>query len=316
MPSIKAISQGRSDVYMVKPAILKTKDGWNNRDMDDPENIAHIDSLAQSIAEKGVEEPLRIYKQDDEFFIENGHMRQAACAVAVEKYGADPEMTVPVRISPATATEADRIMSQITLNSGKTFTPLEQGVVFHKLIAEGLSASVIGKQAGCTRVYVNQLVALVQAPKAMLDMVKNGTASATLAIQILKANDNDGKAAVKDMKLGLKEANKTGADRVTMKHIRKAKGEPMNPKKSASVDIGEGGETEGEGGGSSGGLTNNKTERAPSKLDEVQKILKTAMTTVQDEEDGGVSIVIGTEDWKSLVDLLELKKRDDNKDLI
>ena len=49
---IAQFSKGRSDVHKVDPRMLVIEPGWNTRD-EGPELDAHIDQLAQSIANNG-----------------------------------------------------------------------------------------------------------------------------------------------------------------------------------------------------------------------------------------------------------------------
>ncbi|ERP95718.1 hypothetical protein Q669_29560 [Labrenzia sp. C1B10] len=306
MASIKKIMQGRSDVYRVSPSDLSVKEGWNGRDMDDPENKAHIRQLAESIAEVGVKEALTIYSEGEDFFIENGHCRHAAALMAIAEFGADKDMTVPVKMSNAKATDAERILSQIILNSGKQLSPLEQGRVYERLLEAGMTSTNIGKQAGVSRVYVNDLVRLAQCPKPLTSLVREGKVSATLAIQMLKDNEGDPKQALKDLKDGLKEAKRAGSEKVTRKHVKKAKGEGSGePNETASASPAE------------TPAPAPAEPKKPSKVELVQSILKKGYGSAEKaEETGDVTVTFSEDDWKSLVELLDLRGRDAEKDLI
>lgn len=235
---IKDIAKGRSDTYRVRPADLHVKDGWNGREDDDPANVEHIDGLAKSIAEMGVKEALAVYMEDGKLFVSNGHCRRAAALKAIEEYGADPDMLVPVITEPRDATEADRIFSQIVRNSGKQFSPLEQGRVFKRLVDLGWNDSEIGRKAGVSRVHVASLIALVEAPKSVTNLVRSGEVSATLAISTLKKNKGDTKAAASELKGAVKEAKKAGKSRATAKHVKpKAPTAPKAPKVAALPDL-------------------------------------------------------------------------------
>ena len=72
---------------------------------------------------------------------------------------------------------------------------------------------------GFTKQYIEGLLDLVAAPKAIRDLVIAGTVSATLAVETIKKH---GKDAAKVLGQGAKEATASGKERVTKKHVVKA----------------------------------------------------------------------------------------------
>ncbi len=236
MASIKELSKGRSDVYLLRPDQLSVKENWNGRDPEHPENIAHVDALAQSIAAEGVKEALTVYLEGDNVYIENGHMRHAAALKAISEYGADPDMLVPVRTTPKDASEADRILSQIIRNSGRPLLPLEMAGVFQRLQALGLSDAEIGRRSGLSRVYITQLIELSKMPKGVTGPVSEGKVSATLAIQTMKRFDGDGKKVAAALKDAITFAKSSGKAKATAKDVKKAaaeKGEELPAEKKS-----------------------------------------------------------------------------------
>lgn len=229
---IKEIAKGRADQYRLSPYDLNVKEGWNARAHDFDENDPQDVSLAQSIAEVGVKQTLTAYWEDGKAYVSDGHRRLAASIVAIEKYGADKDMTVPVITENRAADEAERVFSQIVRNSGKPLAPLEQGQVFKRLMDLGWSDSTIGKKAGVSRVHVSNLIALVEAPKALTELVRAGDVSSTLAITTLNKHKGDAKVAAGELKEAVKEAKKSGKTRATAKHVRKA-AEKQQPKSGA-----------------------------------------------------------------------------------
>lgn len=227
--SIKDIAQGRSDLYRVSPYDLHVREDWNERDMDDPANIEHVDQLARSMAARdengeiqGQKVPSVGYYEDGKIWIEGGHCRRLAAIKAIEEYGAPKDMTIPIIMSPKSATEADRVLSQIIHNNGKEFSPIEQGRVFMRLNKLGMSNEQIAEKCGLSRVHVANLIELCQSPKPLRKLVSENKVSATLAIATLKKTKGDGKKAVEKLKAAVKEAKLLGKDRATEKHLRAA----------------------------------------------------------------------------------------------
>lgn len=299
MASIKDIAGGRSDVYMVRPDQLSVKEGWNGREADHPENIAHIDALAQSIAAEGVKETLSVYVDGENIFIENGHMRHAAALKAIAEYGAPADMLIPVKPTPRDASEADRVLSQIIRNSGRPLLPLEMAGVFQRLQALGLSDAEIGRRAGLSRVYIGQLIELSKMPKGVTTPVREGKVSATLAIQTMKRFDGDGKKTADALKNAILYAKSSGKAKATSKHVKKAAkeaGQDLPDEKKSKRVKAEGTE---------------RTERKSTFtiLAEVRTTFESAEFEIA-EKDGveGVNVFFTNEQYRELTALLSLEK--------
>ena len=85
---IAQFSQGKSEVFKVDPKLLIINEGWNTRDESD-DLAAHIDQLAQSIAEIGVRKPIEVKLEDGRLIVKDGHCRTRATIRAIDVYKAD-----------------------------------------------------------------------------------------------------------------------------------------------------------------------------------------------------------------------------------
>lgn len=223
--NIKSVADGRSDLFRVSPDKLHIKDDWNSRNDNDPENKAHIEALATSIAEVGVKQPLTIYQDAGVFYVSDGHCRLKAVRLAIER-GADIK-NVPVQMEDRYANEADRIFSQIVRNSGKPLAPFEMGRVFKRLLAFGWTIEEISKKSGINRGWVTELLELQASAAEIQEMVVTGKVSATLAIERLKT---DGERAGEVLTEAVKTAEAAGKTRATKKHIIPYAGKPKSDK--------------------------------------------------------------------------------------
>lgn len=304
MPGIKDIATGRSDLYKVRFHDLHVKDGWNSRDYDAPENIEHVKTLAASIAAEGVKEPLAGWMEDGKIFIENGHMRHRAVAYAIEHLEVNgDELQIPIQITPKDLSDADRLLSQITRNSGKSLAPLEMAALFEKLKAadETMTDAEIARRAGITRVYVGSLVELAKQPKSVTKFVRSGEVSATLAIDVIKKAKGNPKKAAELLKLAVEAAKAIGKTRATAKHLPKGEEETKPKGTSAEGGSGEGGEG-GEGGSESEAPARKKS--ALTTLDEVKALVEEA--TVEEDNDD-ILVVFTKEEYAKFAALLGLK---------
>lgn len=139
--SIKNLADGRSDLYRLAPSKLSVKEGFNSRVKDfDPADADDI-ALAKSIAVHGIKQPLAVFVEGANVYLSDGHRRFGAVNYLNDVANGEAEndheieitadlSAIPVLVESKDGTEADRILMQITRNSGKPFTALEQAAVF------------------------------------------------------------------------------------------------------------------------------------------------------------------------------------------
>lgn len=211
---LKEIALGRSDVFRVAPDEIHIREGWNARDFNDPANAAHVEMLAESIAEIGVKKPLTVFIDDGKIWLTDGESRLRAIRLAISR-GAEIK-SVPVLPEERWSNEGDRLLTQIVGNSGKPFGSLEKAEVFHRLIGLGWSESDIAKKCGVSRVHVTDMLKLRAAPKEITDHVKAGDISPTLALQTIK---RDKTGATETVRKAVASARESGKDRATAKHV-------------------------------------------------------------------------------------------------
>jgi ParB/RepB/Spo0J family partition protein len=213
--ALKDLSSGRTDVYKIDPRIIQIKEGWNSRDMSDPANQAHIDELSKSIAEVGVKRPLTVVMEGNVPFLTDGECRLRATLLAI-KNGADIK-TVPVTGEDRYANEADRIFSQILLNSGKPLTGIEQAKVFKRLLDLGWKQNEIASKAGISGGRVSQLLELLTLPVVLQKFITEGKASASMVLSTFKKHNGDVALTVAELSGAVAVAEKQGRTRAMPK---------------------------------------------------------------------------------------------------
>lgn len=214
---IKETALGRFDVFRLALNDIHTRDGWNVRDVDfnpsDPDDL----SLASSIAENGVKEPLTVVWHDDKAYLTNGHRRRAAALYARDTLGAEI-VSLPVQTEERYSSQTEHVLSMITRNSGKPLTPLEQARVYKRLFDLGMNETDIAKRVGRSRQHVVDMLGLNAAPVEVTKMVRNGELSATLAVQTIA---REGDAATTTLTQAVERAKSEGRTRATAKHVDK-----------------------------------------------------------------------------------------------
>ena len=245
-------------VLQLAPDLLVEREGWNVRLADDPDNIAHIEGLAESIYHVGVLEPLTAYHvpasqehgTTECYVITNGHCRLAAVKIALAR-GA-PIKSVPVRLEPKAAGEADHTFSMVARNTGKNLSQLELGFACKRLIAFGWVEADIAQKSGYSTQHIRNVLSLASAPTEVTKMVERGEVSASLATQAIAAEGNEGAKETltqavniakaeeaakpkKPVKAG-KEPVKPAPVKATLKHVAKAKGTTPQAATKAKVN--------------------------------------------------------------------------------
>lgn len=212
---LKELAVGKRDVFYVDPRELSVKEGFNSRVADDPANKEHIEFLARSIAEVGVKEPLTVFNEDGKIYISDGHCRLAATLIAIKR-GAEI-VSVPVKSEDRGTSEADRLLRQVLESKNKT--PLEQGVVYKRLIGHGWPIAMIAQKAGKSVSQVNAALDLQEAPAEAKQLVASGKVSATLAGDVIrKSGATEG---TKKLKAAVAKAESAGKKKATSRHVEK-----------------------------------------------------------------------------------------------
>lgn len=219
---VKALAEGKKDQFRVNPFALHVKDDFNARDFDLPENKAHVEELAQSIAVNGVRKAIEVYLDGSRLVVTDGECRLRATIHAIEVLGAEIK-TVPVVMGERGENEADRVAQQIICNSGKRFNALEQGKVFKRLVGFGWSDEDIARKTGTPIQTVSRWLELQSAPEAILAFVRDGRVSATEAWRVLKSAASEDEA-VETLTSAVEDAESTGRKKATARNVRKATG--------------------------------------------------------------------------------------------
>jgi len=231
MASIKKEAVGRKDLFLIEPGKIHEKDGWNVRE-ESPELETHIDELARSIAEIGVQQPITVYMDGGTIYLSDGHCRLAAVNLAISR-GAEIK-AIPCRVEDRYANDADRVLAMITRNSGKPLTPLEKAKVVRQLIDFGWPEKDIADKIGVTVQYIGKLLDIQAMPEEIKKQVSEGIVSASTALDEYKVS---GEHAAENIKEAAEEAGKkTGKKKVTKKSLKKKDALPPESKALATIE--------------------------------------------------------------------------------
>lgn len=231
--AMKSIGASSSDLWKVEPAKLRRLSGFNGR-IRTPAYLEHLASIKESIRENGYypDKPLAGYvaKDDDGndvVYVTEGHTRFDAVDELIEEgveFG-----TIPVVIKPKGTTMEDLTIALVTSNEGRPFTTYEKALMVKRLVGMGMDEATIAKRLNFKtgKAYVDDLLLLAGAPKAVRDLLIADKIAATMAIAELKAN---GPKAVERLKAAVDTATEKGKAKASPKHLEKAASKPKKAK--------------------------------------------------------------------------------------
>jgi ParB-like chromosome segregation protein Spo0J len=191
---LKSIASGTAEVFKLDPRLIEREPGFNPR-----YDFGEILLLAEDILENGVLEALKVRKEGTRVFLVNGDRRLTAVELLIknQQWPADPKnpgypMPIPCTSEGQGVKPIDRLFMMLSLNTGKPFTLLEKGLAYQQILATDpdMTASEIARRSGETKQAVSNALQIVQhASPTLIGHIKDGSLSATTALDIIKSTD-------------------------------------------------------------------------------------------------------------------------------
>lgn len=195
----------KKDMFSVDPRLLKIEDGFNLRDLD-PEHVAGFEA---TIRAGGTIPPIDIRgTRDKELFIVDGHHRHAAVMNLISS-GEDIKS---VNCCSYAGSDSDRVCLMLTSANGKPLTPMEQAIGFLRLSRYGWTKEQIAARVARTTIRVEQLLDLAVADSAIHAMIRAGTVSADMALEMIRKH---GDGAADALAAAIAKASSSGKKKVT-----------------------------------------------------------------------------------------------------
>lgn len=209
-----AVCRG-GDTFLFDPEKIKEIPGYNARDMDSEETKAHIRKMADAIHAGGTVNfpPITVGQKDGEIFLYAGYCRRRAFLLAKQE-GAPIKGILAIANNQK---EDERVLDLLNSNDGLPLTPLEKANVVKRLLSFGWTAAEISKRRGVSLGTINNLIALLDAPGEIKEMVKSGEVSATLAVNTIRSEKEDAADKLND---AIEVAKANGKKKATVKHLK------------------------------------------------------------------------------------------------
>lgn len=185
-----------NELTSLPPSLIEVEPDFNPRDMDSPEVIAHVRSIADSIKANGYDqnEIMVIRWTGERAFVRDGHCRLAAVALAASEGTATER--VPVQPMARGTNEIDDAYKVLTTQTKLPLTSAGWTIQIKKLIASGQSEHEIAKRLGKPESFVTRLLDLAEAPAEVRTAVANGHVSITEAANVLREHGAEQAGAI------------------------------------------------------------------------------------------------------------------------
>ena len=202
----------RTDILLVDPRNIVIVDNFNVRN-----DMGDIESLADSIAEMGLQVPLmaKKVKGEDKYELVDGHRRMSAV-----KYLLSKGIDVPfVKVLPFTGNEEDRVLAMVTTGTGqKPLTELEQAEAIKRLVNFHYKPEEIAKKIGKSVPHIYNMLTLAKASRKVKELVMSGDISGTTIVHIVRQTDDE-REQYRMVEQAIANAKKEGKKTATAKNV-------------------------------------------------------------------------------------------------
>lgn len=177
----------RSNMYTLNPANIRVREGFNPRF-----DYGDIESMANSIAESGLINPIHVMRAPDgeNFEVIDGHRRWAGVEMLIKggRWTADG---VPAILVDKSMPEPDQILLTIVANDGKPLLPLEEAAAYKRLRDTGMTVADIAKRVGKGTVMVSDRLRLLEADESVREALQTGKLPKAMAQDIVRSSKGD-----------------------------------------------------------------------------------------------------------------------------
>ena len=175
---------GKNDFLIIPLDMLEEEEGFNQRDYNDPEVVAHIESLATAYQAVNFVPPpiVRMCKQTGRILMVEGHCRRRAAKLAVSR-GLALERLYCI---PFTGNDAERYALMANSSRGLPLKPVGLATTYLHMQRIGKSVAEIAMLVNHSVSHINDMLLLATANTDVHLLVNSGTVTQTTAIAAVK----------------------------------------------------------------------------------------------------------------------------------
>ena len=212
-----AVKRGETVNYY-RPDQFVIRSDLNARDMSTPDNVAHVEWLANEMRLKGFTSVLRCMMWEGELVLTEGHCRTTAAKLAISREWLPTDTLLPALTEPKGTSLLDLYSRQVSGNGTSKELNVEETIAnVKRIMTIGKTVPEIAKLIGKSTEYINKLLDFQSAPTEVHKMVAEGRVTlATAAATIKKKGGTEGVQALYD---GLKKAQSEGRSKVQARDV-------------------------------------------------------------------------------------------------
>jgi ParB family transcriptional regulator, chromosome partitioning protein len=203
----------KTDLFRIDPQLVEEDDGFNLRDYNDPEVIAHIEAFAEAYAKGQYVPPWLVRTDGDRIKVIEGHCRRRGALLAISRGHNIPFVSA----NEFKGSDAERVSVMLRSGDGLALKVLDQAHGYLRLIRMGYTNSQVAAEVGRTPARVEQLLLLATANMDVQNLVKSGQVKADTAIEAVRKHRDGAGEYLNGL---LEQAKKEGKTKVTKSSMR------------------------------------------------------------------------------------------------
>lgn len=197
--TIKSLSEGRADVFRVKPDNLVVVNTPGHPLYDERVNLPVDPALVASIIEHGIRQSVTVRRNGSLFEVEDGRQRVKAAIEANKQLKKDQQILVPVTMSKDNDQQAMKVM--IALNEQRVEdTPMVKAAKAKRLLDYGTSKADVAAQFGKPISWLNELLKVLETDDSVQRGVEKGLIAVTAASKLASLSREEQKKAMADLR--------------------------------------------------------------------------------------------------------------------
>ena len=177
----ETVNYYRPDQFVIRPEL-------NARDLSTPDNVAHVEWLANEMRDKGFTSILKCMMWEGALVLTEGHCRTTAVKLCIERGWLPADTLVPALTEPKGTSIIDLYARQVSGNgTSKALNPAELAANTKRMMTVGKTLEDVAKLVGKSKEYLDSLLTLeAEAPTEVLKLVADGTVSVGTAERAIK----------------------------------------------------------------------------------------------------------------------------------
>ncbi|NWD57171.1 hypothetical protein HX878_20785 [Pseudomonas veronii] len=177
----------RVDGWSMRWDVIEEEEGFNPRDYNDPDTVAHIRKMADAYKRGEVFPHLWVVIRNGTPYVRDGHCRLRSIALAVSEGAVIGKIPI-VEVKGDEIAQADLVL---TSQDGQKLKPLERAVHYAKYRNWGFTDAAIGNKFDRTGEHVRLYLSMLEFPIALKKLITDGTIKPTLALELYKQYGSD-----------------------------------------------------------------------------------------------------------------------------